>query len=77
VPQRATEVDPESRSQRERAVRQLHAEGLTSPEIGMRLFIVTSTVEMHRRSIVRELAIHSVADLTKWAIREGLTQLND
>jgi len=72
-----TEVDPESLSEREREVLQLLAEGLTSPEIGKRLFIATSTVETHRRSIMRKLAIHNVADLTKWAIREGLTELND
>jgi two-component system NarL family response regulator len=68
---------PKDRScvEREREVLQLLAEGLTSPRIGKRLFIATSTVETHRRSIMRKLAIHSVADLTKWAIREGLTQL--
>jgi len=68
-------VEPAVLSEREREVLQLLAEGLTSPEIGKRLFIATSTVETHRRSIMRKLGIHSVADLTKWAIREGLTQL--
>ena len=68
-------VDPSVLSDREREVLQLLAEGLTSPQIGKRLFIATSTVETHRRSIMRKLEIHSVADLTKWAIREGLTQL--
>jgi two-component system, NarL family, response regulator NreC len=68
-------VDPPVLSEREREVLQLLAEGLTSPEIGTRLFIATSTVESHRRAIMRKLDIHSVADLTKWAIREGLTQL--
>jgi two-component system NarL family response regulator len=62
-------------TEREREVLQLLAEGLSSPQIGKRLFIATSTVETHRRSIMRKLEIHSVADLTKWAIREGLTQL--
>jgi DNA-binding NarL/FixJ family response regulator len=62
-------------SPRERHVLQLLAEGLTSPQIGKRLHIATSTVESHRRSIVRRLGIHSVADLTKYAIREGLTEL--
>jgi DNA-binding NarL/FixJ family response regulator len=67
--------DPSVLSEREREVLQLLAEGLTSARIGKRLFIATSTVETHRRSIMRKLEIHSVADLTKWAIREGLTQL--
>lgn len=62
-------------SGREREVLQLLAEGLSSPEISRRLFVATSTVETHRRNIVRKLGIHSVADLTKYAIREGLTSL--
>ena len=69
-------IDPSVLSDREREVLQLLAEGLTSPQIGKRLFIATSTVETHRRSIMRKLAIHNVADLTKWAIREGLTELD-
>jgi DNA-binding NarL/FixJ family response regulator len=60
---------------REREVLQLLAEGLSSPEIGRRLFVATSTVETHRRNVMRKLGIHSVADLTKFAIREGLTSL--
>jgi two-component system NarL family response regulator len=60
---------------REREVLQLLAEGASSPEIGRRLFVATSTVETHRRNIMRKLGIHSVADLTKYAIREGLTSL--
>jgi two-component system NarL family response regulator len=62
-------------SSREREVLQLLAEGLSSPEIGKRLFVAASTVETHRRNIMRKLDIHSVADLTKYAIREGLTSL--
>ncbi len=62
-------------SPREREVLQLLAEGLSSPEIGERLFVATSTVETHRRNLMRKLGIHSVADLTKYAIREGLTSV--
>ena len=71
-----TEAKTEPLSPRERHVLQLLAEGLTSPQIGKRLHIATSTVESHRRNIVRRLGIHSVADLTKYAIREGLTELD-
>jgi len=60
-------------SSREREVLQLLAEGLTSPQIGKRLFVATTTVDTHRRNLMRKLDIHSVADLTKFAIREGLT----
>ena len=62
-------------SGREREVLQLLAEGLSSPEIGQRLFVATSTVETHRRNISRKLGLHNVADLTKYAIREGITSL--
>lgn len=66
-----------SLSPREREVLQLLAEGLSSPEIGKRLYIATTTVESHRRNVMRKLGMHSVADLTKYAIREGLTSLED
>jgi len=65
-----------SLSGREREVLQHLAEGLSSPQISQRLFVATSTVETHRRNIMRKLGIHSVADLTKYAIREGLTSLD-
>ena len=62
---------------REREVLQLLAEGLSSPEIGHRLHLATSTVETHRRNIMSKLGLHSVAELTKFAIREGLTPLDE
>jgi two-component system NarL family response regulator len=58
---------------REREVLQLLAEGHTSPTIGKKLHIATSTVEVHRRNIMRKLELHSIAELTKYAIRNGLT----
>lgn len=58
---------------REREVLQLLADGHTSPEIGKVLHIATSTVEVHRRNIMRKLELHSVAELTKYAVRNGLT----
>ena len=58
---------------REREVLQLLADGLTSPEIGKRLHIATSTVEVHRRNLMRKLELHSIAELTKYAVRNGLT----
>lgn len=58
---------------REREVLQLLAEGCTSPIIAGRLHIATSTVEVHRRNIMRKLDLHSVAELTKYAVRNGLT----
>lgn len=61
---------------REREVLQLLAEGCSSPEIAQRLHISASTVETHRRNIMRKLNLHSIAELTKYAIREGLTALD-
>jgi two-component system NarL family response regulator len=62
---------------REREIVQLLAEGHTSPEIARRLHISTRTVEGHRRNITRKLNLHSIAELTKYAIREGLTSAED
>jgi two-component system response regulator NreC len=60
-------------SPREREVLQLLAEGKTSAQIGDKLHISVKTVETHRQQIMVKLNIRSVAELTKYAIREGLT----
>jgi len=60
---------------REIEVLQLIAEGLTSGEIAARLHISTNTVDTHRRNLMKKLDLHNIADLTKYAIREGLTGL--
>lgn len=65
----------ESLGRRERAVLKLLAEGVRSSEIAERLNIAPATVEVHRRNIMRKLDLHSVAELTKYAIREGLTSV--
>lgn len=61
---------------REREILQLIAEGYTSGEIAGQLHISTNTVDTHRRNIMKKLDLHSVADLTRYAIREGLTDAN-
>lgn len=61
---------------REREVLQLLAEGNISKQIAARLGISIKTVEMHRQHIMEKLDLHSVADLTKYAVREGLTSLD-
>ncbi|OGK10885.1 MAG: DNA-binding response regulator [Candidatus Riflebacteria bacterium GWC2_50_8] len=58
---------------REREILQLLAEGKATKEIAARLSICAKTVETHRKQIMDKLQIHSVAELTKYAIREGLT----
>jgi DNA-binding NarL/FixJ family response regulator len=61
---------------REREVLQLIAEGLTNKEIGARLGSALKTIETHRTNVIRKLDLHSIAELTKYAVREGLTHLS-
>ncbi len=61
-------------SQREREILQRLAEGQTSNQIAIELGISTRTVETHRRNIMKKLDLHNLADLTRYAIREGLIQ---
>jgi DNA-binding NarL/FixJ family response regulator len=58
---------------REREVLQLMAEGNTTKQIGLRLHISPKTVEAHRLRVMNKLDIDNVAQLTKYAIQEGLT----
>ncbi len=58
---------------RERQVLQLLAEGHSAKAIAGRLHVSVKTVGTHREHVMRKLDIHSVAGLTKYAIREGLT----
>ena len=62
---------------REREIVQLLAEGHSSPQIAEQLHISTRTVETHRRTIMKKLGVRSVAELTKYAVREGLTSVED
>ena len=62
-------------SPRERQVLQLLAEGTSTKEMAAQLRVSVKTVETHRKQIMDKLDIHSVAELTKYAIREGITPL--
>ncbi len=62
---------------REREVLQLMAEGKTTNQIADALCVSVKTVESHRKQIMNKSGIHSVAELTKYAIRQGLTSLED
>src|SRR3954453_19673191 len=61
---------------REREVLQLMAEGKATKQIAMILHVSIKTVETHRRQLMEKLDLHSVAELTKYAIREGLTTVD-
>ena len=60
---------------REREVLQLLAEGKTTKQIASELFLSVKTIETYRQKIMDRLDIHNLADLIKFAIREGLTSL--
>jgi len=60
---------------RERQVVQLVAEGKTVKEIARILHISSKTADANRRQIMSKLNMSSVAELTKYAVREGLTSL--
>ena len=60
---------------REREVLQLLAEGKATKEIAAELLVSVKTIETHRAKIMQKLELRSVAELTKYAVREGITSL--
>ncbi len=64
-------------TEREREILQLLTEGRSTKEAAYKLSISMKTVETHRRNIMEKLHLHSVADLTKYAIREGITSVDE
>ena len=62
-------------TEREREIVQLLAEGQSTKEIADRLCLSVKTVGTHREHLMAKLQIHSLAQLTKYAIREGLTSV--
>ncbi len=68
---------PELLTARQREVLQLMAEGYSTKQIAESLHVSVKTVETHRQHIMEKVDVHSVAELTKYAIREGLTSLHN
>lgn len=62
---------------RQREVLQLIAEGFTTPQIALKLHLSESTVEKHRINLMKELDIHNIPDLVRFAIRQGLVSLDE
>ena len=60
---------------REREVLQLLVEGRSTKQIAYELEVRIKTVESHRHRVMEKLDLHNIADLTKYAIRAGLTSL--
>jgi two-component system, NarL family, response regulator NreC len=78
--EKSTAVSSKVRSlltHREMEVLQLLAEGLTTKKIAAHLHASTKTIESHRRNIMEKLEMYSIAELTKYAIREGLITIDD
>ena len=63
-------------SAREREVLQMIAEGKTTRQIADKLNVSPKTVETHRGHIMDKLKLYTVAELTKYALREGLTSMD-
>jgi DNA-binding NarL/FixJ family response regulator len=66
----------QSLTNREREVLQMIAEGKSTKETAALLTISVKTVETHRSRLMKKLNLHTVAELTKFALREGLTSLD-
>lgn len=62
-------------SSREKEVLQLIAEGKSSKKIGELLFLSSKTVDVHRNNIMKKTELYTIPELTKYAIRKGLTSL--
>ena len=72
------EIDPSGQcilTPREREVIQLVAEGKTTKEVATALHLSVKTAETHRTNLMRKLNLHSVADLTLYAVRNGIVQI--
>lgn len=61
---------------REREILQMVAEGLTAKQIAATLHLSVKTVETHRRQVMDKTGANSVADLVRYAIREGIATLD-
>jgi two-component system NarL family response regulator len=59
---------------REKEVLILIADGLSSKQIGVKLHIASSTVDVHRRNLMNKIGLHKATDLTRYAIRNNLIQ---
>ena len=71
------ESDLDLLSVREKEVLQLISEGKSTKEIAALLFVSIKTIESHRKHLMEKLGLFTVADLTRFAIKEGLIFIED
>jgi DNA-binding NarL/FixJ family response regulator len=74
--QRMRKSEPSPLSAREKEILQLLTEGQTAKSIAEQLQVSIKTVETHRQNIMEKLNLFTIAELTKYAIREGITSLD-
>lgn len=72
---RSPEKEEKQLSQREQQVLRLIAEGMCTKEIAFDLGLSTKTVETYRQNLMKKLQITTVANLVRYAIREGIAEL--
>ena len=68
-------INRKTLTDREREILQLISEGQNTKKIAEKLHVSTKTVDAHRRNIMEKIGANSIAELTKFAIREGITTL--
>ena len=74
--EQSTEAPVETLTEREREVLQVLAEGKTTRMIARDLHISPKTVSSHRRNIMEKLDCHSIPELVKYAVRQGVTDVH-
>ncbi len=74
-PQANDALDKRVLTPREREVIQLVAEGKTTKEVATALSLSVKTAETHRTNLMRKLDLHSIADLTLYAVRNGIVHV--
>lgn len=75
-PQEDSKISPQAvLTPREREVIQLVAEGKSTKEVALALNLSVKTAETHRTNLMRKLGLHSVADLTLYAVRNGIVHI--
>ena len=74
-PQESDALDKHVLTPREREVIQLVAEGKTTKEVATALSLSVKTAETHRTNLMRKLDLHSIADLTLYAVRNGIVDV--